>query len=96
LTAVDALNGEHLIGAVSSSVHQRLKVGGMAAGVKGTPMPHRVPITVVMGKPFKVPHIADPTQEQVQPFAMFMHLLLRFQNLSITCIGCSASAYAGV
>ena len=47
--------------------------GGMAAGVKGTPMPHRVPITVVMGKPFRVPHIADPTQEQVYLFACVMH-----------------------
>lgn len=46
---------------------------GMAAGVKGTPMPHRVPITVVMGKPFRVPHIADPTQEQVHLFASVMH-----------------------
>lgn len=35
-------------------------------GVKGTPMPHRVPITVAMGRPFKVPHIDNPTPEQVK------------------------------
>ena len=49
--------------------HSVVTTDGFAAGVKGTPMPHRVPITVVMGKPFSVPHIAEPTQEQVQPSA---------------------------
>ena len=35
------------------------------SGVKGTPMPHRVPITVAVGAPLEVPHMADPTREQV-------------------------------
>jgi Diacylglycerol acyltransferase len=48
---------------------QHFTVEDIAAGVKGTPMPHCVPITVVMGKPFQVPHIADPTHEQVHAFA---------------------------
>lgn len=39
---------------------------GAGAGVWGTPMPRRVAVTVVMGAPLVVPHIADPTREQVQ------------------------------
>ena len=36
------------------------------AGVKGTPMPHKVPITVAVGRPLQVPHVASPTPEQVR------------------------------
>mmetsp|Transcript_1876 Transcript_1876/g.5480 ORF Transcript_1876/g.5480 Transcript_1876/m.5480 type:complete len:388 (+) Transcript_1876:286-1449(+) len=35
-------------------------------GVWGTPMPRRVPVTLVMGAPIVVPHITDPSREQVQ------------------------------
>ena len=48
-------------------------------------MPHRVPITVVMGKPFRVPHIADPTQEQVHLFVSVMHFITACQQPAGTC-----------
>lgn len=38
---------------------------GAGAGVWGTPMPRRVPVTLVMGAPIVVPHITDPSREQV-------------------------------
>lgn len=38
----------------------------MIWGQWGTPMPRRVPLTVVVGAPIRVPKTADPTPEQVE------------------------------
>ncbi len=53
------------------SSHASADTGGAGgAGVWGTPMPRRVPVTVVMGAPLVVPYLADPSREQVRPYEL--------------------------
>lgn len=59
-------------------------------GVWGTPLPHQVPVTVVVGKPIEVPKVEHPSNEEVQKYLdqFIEELVALFERNKEEC-GCS-------